>query len=311
MIKCPWFGKCGGCKFDFAADDYRASKLALLKDLPITDAAVWIAPGGRRRADFAFLDNRFGFFRAGSKDVVPIDFCPALDSDINKALPAIAAMPWQGAGAALVTKCENGIDVSASSAVPYFSPEFKKSAEAGPAVRVSWNGKVIQESSRPFVKFGDKIVDYLPGAFLQPSKAGEQALREIVVRAADGAARVADLFCGLGSFTFALNADGFDISGGGIHRDLFKNPLTVRNLEKYDCVVMDPPRAGALAQSRELAKSNVPKVIYVSCNPDTFMRDKAVLEKGGLAMTSLIPVDQFVGSSHWELVGVFERRGRF
>jgi 23S rRNA (uracil1939-C5)-methyltransferase len=132
-------------------------------------------------------------------------------------------------------------------------------------------------------------------------------LRELVVSRCDGAGRIADLFCGLGNFTFALNADGFDIVGTGMKRDLFKKPLTVGMLNNYDCVVMDPPRAGAMTQCCELVRSNVPRIIYVSCNPQTFMRDMEILIRGGYKNTELIPVDQFAGSQHWELFGVFEK----
>jgi len=81
----------------------------------------------------------------------------------------------------------------------------------------------------------------------------------------------------------------------------------VKNLNQYEVVIMDPPRAGAMVQVKELAKSDVKKIIYVSCNPNTFMRDMKILECGGYKITSLIPVDQFVGSNHWEIFSVFEK----
>ena len=157
------------------------------------------------------------------------------------------------------------------------------------------------------MNFAGHTVEYPAGAFLQPSIPGADALRDLVTSRASGATRVADLFCGLGNFTFALNAQGYDVVGTGVTRDLFKNPLTVGMLNQYDCVVMDPPRAGAMAQCRELVRSNVPRVIYVSCNPQTFLRDMEILIRGGYKNTELIPVDQFAGSQHWELFGVFEK----
>ena len=132
-------------------------------------------------------------------------------------------------------------------------------------------------------------------------------MRDLVVEYVGGMGRVADLFCGLGNFTFATNATGFDIVGNGIKRDLFKKPLIVQNLNQYDVVIMDPPRAGAEKQSKELSKSNIKRIIYVSCNPTTFVRDKKILETGGYKMTVAIPVDQFVGSIHWEIFSVFEK----
>ena len=136
---------------------------------------------------------------------------------------------------------------------------------------------------------------------------GEDILRNLVIAGVGKSKRVADLFCGLGNFTFATNADGFDIVGTGVKRDLFKKPLTVGMLNNYDCVIMDPPRAGALSQCKCLAASNVKRIVYVSCNPDTFKRDMSILNRGGYKLIKLIPVDQFVGSLHWELFSVFEK----
>lgn len=307
MSRCPLFDKCGGCKFDFTSDEYRANKIKLLKDLPLADEPIWLPAGARRRGDFAFTDNVFGFFARGSKNIIPVKNCPALVPEINRILPIVAAMPWAGSGSALLTLCDNGIAIDVVSNVPYFTSEFKNAADAGPAIRISWNGKIVSMRAQPIISFDDVAVDYPIGTFLQPGKAGESVLRELVIGAAAGCNKVADLFGGLGNFTYALNADGFDLVGAKNIRDLFKNPLSLQNLKKYDCVVMDPPRAGANAQSKYLSKSGVRRIIYVSCNPESFLRDKVVLEKGGYKLSALRPVDQFVGTAHWELVGVFNK----
>lgn len=304
---CPLFGKCGGCSLDFASPTYRADKMRLLPSLPVTGDAVWIDGGMRRRADFCFAGARFGFFARGSKDIVPITHCPNLADEINAILPRLAALPFVGAGGALVTLCDNGVDVGVTSTVPYCTTEFRAAVQGLPVIRVTWNGRTIHQTDVPTVSFGDVSVEYPPNAFLQPTVSGADAIRDMVVRAASGARRVADLFCGLGNFTYALNADGFDVVGPFVNRDLFKKPLTVGMLDSYDCVVMDPPRAGADAQCRELVKSRVHRVIYVSCNPTTFARDARTLTRGGYTLCELTPVDQFTGASHWELVAVFQK----
>ena len=305
--QCPFLGKCGGCKFDFAADGYREQKTKLLGGIQVTGDAVWIEPGQRRRADFAFAGSDFGFFANGSKDIVPIQNCPNLCDEINQILPQVAKLPWCGAGACLITKCDNGIDVAITSSVPYFTHEFRDAVAKLPVIRATWNDKVIKQTEVPIVSFDEHTTEYPSGAFLQPSVAGANALRRMVVKHAQGAKKIADLFCGLGNFTFALNADGFDIVGTGAKRDLFKKPLTVGMLKNYDCVVMDPPRAGAAAQCKELIKSDVKRIIYVSCNPKTFIQDADILKSGGYKLNSMIPVDQFAGSTHWELVAVFDK----
>lgn len=309
MAHCPLFNICGGCKYDFSDEKYRAEKLSNLPKIKFTDDAIWGIAGTRRRADFGFVDGHFGFYKNKSKDIIDIKECPNLISEINAVLPHIAKLPWTAAGSVLITKCENGIDVNVNCDVPYFNAEFKTAIEKLPAsiIRFTWNDKTIRLYAEPEIKFDDKIVKYPPNAFLQPTANTEQILRDMVVKYTNGATKVVDLFCGLGNFTYATNATGFDIVGNGITRDLFKKPLLAQNLNQYDVVIMDPPRAGAIAQSKEIAKSNVKRVIYVSCNPASFIRDEEILGRGGYKMTVAIPVDQFVGAFHWEIFSVFEK----
>lgn len=307
MKSCPFLDICGGCKYDFVSADYRKQKEAVLKDLSITAEPCWVDAGTRRRGDFCFARNQFGLFESRSKNIVPVRQCPNMVAEINAILPRVAELPWDASGSCLITACENGIDIVINSDVPYFSPNFKKAAQKIGAIRIVWNDKVVVQTAKPIIKFGDVEIEYPANAFLQPTKMGENILRDMVINAVENSKRVADLFCGLGNFTFATHADGFDIVGTGVKRDLFKHPLTVGMLNGYDCVIMDPPRAGAMEQCRELVKSNVPRVVYISCNPITFKRDMEILVRGGYKLRKLVPVDQFVGSSHWELFSVFEK----
>ncbi len=307
MNTCPFFGRCGGCKFDFASADYRSEKMALISDLPITSEPIWLDLALRRRADFCFGGGLFGFFEARSKNIVSVTSCPNLSPQINALLPLLSGLPWVGTGSCLVTLCDNGVDVNITCSVPYVPSDFRVAVAKLPIIRATWNDIQIMQTSVPMVSFSGVNVVYPSNAFLQPTIHGADVLRNLVVKHATQSHRVADLFCGLGNFTFALNADGFDVSGTGVRRDLFKNPLTVSMLNQYDCVIMDPPRAGALAQCQELVASDVPLIIYISCSPQTFRRDMDILIKGGYKLTELIPVDQFTGSAHWELFSVFKK----
>jgi 23S rRNA (uracil1939-C5)-methyltransferase len=90
-------------------------------------------------------------------------------------------------------------------------------------------------------------------------------------------------------------------------RDLFKTPLTPLELNRFDTVVLDPPRAGAEAQAKTLAASKVKRVVYVSCDAGSFARDAALLVKAGFRIGPVTPVDQFLYSDHIELVAGFSR----
>ena len=309
MKKCPFFGLCGGCAYDFTANDYHTHKSQKLPKIENMGETIWGIPGTRRRADFAVAPNYFGFFKPASKDIINITNCPNILPEINEIVPNLADLPWECAASILVTKCDNGIVVNVSSDVPYFGPDFRNAVQKLPPqiIRFTWNQTVVRAYNKPEIVFDSTRTDFPDGAFLQPTADTEKTLRDLVVAATNGAKHVADLFCGIGNFTFATNATGFDIAGTGVNRDLFKKPLTTAQLNQYDAVIMDPPRAGAMAQSKELAKSNVPTVVYISCNPGTWVRDKNILERGGYSVQTVTPVDQFVGSSHWEIFSVFKK----
>ncbi len=83
--------------------------------------------------------------------------------------------------------------------------------------------------------------------------------------------------------------------------------MTPRNLRHFDAVVLDPPRAGAAEQVRELAASAVAQIAYVSCNPATFARDAEMLASGGYRLLWARPVGQFRWSTHVELAAAFSR----
>ncbi len=167
-----------------------------------------------------------------------------------------------------------------------------------------------------------------PDAFLQPSAPGELALTKIVSKALAGRKKIADLYAGCGTFTFALaaerkihsveaNAPALAALGEAARglagrvtterRDLAREPLGTEELKKFDAVLFDPPRVGAKEQAAEIARSRLDCAIYVSCHPTSFARDARILINGGFRLARVAPVDQFPWSAHLELVGIFAR----
>jgi 23S rRNA (uracil1939-C5)-methyltransferase len=160
-------------------------------------------------------------------------------------------------------------------------------------------------------------------AFLQATADGEMALTRAVSEVVGDAAIVADLFAGLGTFALSLKGKVYAAEASrdavlalkaaappGLfveHRDLYRRPLAAAELNRFDAVVLDPPRAGAEAQARELAASSVPRIAYVSCNPASFARDAKLLVEGGYRIDRITPVGQFRWSIHVELAAAFSR----
>jgi 23S rRNA (uracil1939-C5)-methyltransferase len=299
---------------------------------------------GRRRVTFHARtkdgQTRVGYMAAGSHDLVEIAFCPISE-------PRLAGAP--GAALALarvlersrkpldlqVTATETGLDIDIRGHGPVADKARLRLVEAAAELdlaRLSVHGEVVVERRPPSVTMGKVRVVPPPGSFLQATAAGEAILSALVVDGCGGARRVADLFAGCGPFTLrlaetrevqAVDGDGAALAAlnkaarntPGLRpvktdvRDLFRRPLLPPELARFDAVVMDPPRAGAEAQARQLAAAGVPAIVSVSCDAGTFARDAAILIAGGYRLERVVPVDQFKYSAHLELVGFF-RSGR-
>lgn len=201
--------------------------------------------------------------------------------------------------------------------------------------RVSWRAdfhddlEIIVEKEPVRISFGVLDVQLPAASFLQPTLAGEQALVGAVMKLLPKRGHFADLYSGCGTFAGAMlgrgSVDAFETNGNAIaamdragkrqglklralKRDLFREPLTMDEVGGYDALVFDPPRGGANKQVANLARSNVKKIIGVSCNPATFARDARVLTEGGYHLDSVQIFDQFTWSHHVEVVGCFSKQ---
>ena len=299
---------------------------------------------GRRRVTFHARREgeamAVGFMAARSHELIAVEACPVLAPGLDRA-PAVALMLANrlvGSGKPLdiqVTASEAGLDVDVRGHGPLGDKlrlALTTLAERLDLARLSIHGDVVVERRPPLQHMGKALVAPAPGGFLQATAAGEEALAGLVMAALPKGKRAADLFAGCGPFSFrlaermqvlAIESDKAAMlalaRGAGATqglkpiatetRDLFRRPLLEHELNGFDVVVLDPPRAGAEAQVKRLAASKVGDVIYVSCDAGSFARDAATLAAGGYALKGVTPVDQFRYSAHVELVGVF-RRGR-
>ena len=349
--RCIHFGVCGGCILqDLPQRDYyerkrgdviRALTTNGLGNAPVAEV-VAVSRGTRRRAVFKIVKKEgavaVGFHALKSHAVVDMHEClvlaPALVRLVAHLRDLMGKLLANGQHAeAHATEADNGIDLSIRANVqmkPALTQAFAKAAPAMGVVRVLWNGALAYESAAPEVRFGTATVKLPPESFLQPTRAGEDALTRRVLAATKGAKSVADLFSGCGTFSLPLAAQArvqavekddamlaallsAAKASSGLkpvtvaRRDLFKLPLSAGELSKFEAVTLDPPRAGARAQCLQLAKSKVARVAYVSCDAGSFARDARILVDGGYRLESITPVDQFLWSEHIELVGAFAR----
>ncbi|MBO0765835.1 MAG: class I SAM-dependent RNA methyltransferase [Hyphomicrobiaceae bacterium] len=346
---CRHFGVCGGCAAQHMgvrlyAEWKRDTLVTALRRRGLAgDVAPLhrVAPGTRRRA---VLTARragerivLGYHRRKSHDLVDIEECPVLLPAIVTKLPALRAIAAKLAAPQVrltLLATAAGLDVAAVAGGQ--RPERAAVADLGRLAtehglaRVSVDGETLIERARPVLRMGEAEVAVPPAAFVQAVEESEERMRALVLAGLRKPKRVADLFCGVGTFTFALarqapvlaldsdpaalaaladaarHAQGLKPIEAKV-RDLFREPLSARELEPFDAVVFDPPRAGAPGQAQELARSKVETVIAVSCDPGTLARDTQILCQGGYVIASMTPIDQFVFSARVEAVSVLRR----
>jgi 23S rRNA (uracil1939-C5)-methyltransferase len=349
---CPHFGICGGCALQhWASERYRDWKRSLVTqalvqaglDAPVDDLIDAHGEGRRRAVFHARRGTRdvleVGFAALRAHHVVAIDRCPILAPGLDGAIESAWAIAEALGGERKpldiqVTASTAGLDVDvrgSGALTAARTGELARVAERRRLARLTRHGEIVAQRAAPTVTMGRAEVVLPPGAFLQATAAGEEALARLVATHCDGAKTVADLFAGVGPFALRLaerarvtaadnDADAIAAlarAAAGTQglkpietqsRDLFRRPFVPTELKRFDAVVFDPPRQGAEAQARMLAECAVPTVVAVSCNPATFARDARILVDGGYRLTRVTPVDQFLYSAHVELVARFSRK---
>ncbi|MDB5668281.1 MAG: class SAM-dependent methyltransferase [Alphaproteobacteria bacterium] len=299
-------------------------------------------PNSRRRASLK-AERRgetvlLGFHQEGTHRIIDMRECHILRPELFVLVAPLRGLlrrllgPRSSGGVRLAL-ADRGADVlveggsadslEAAEAVTAFAQEHRLarlSLDDGYGPQTLWEPEPVT------VTLGGIPVPLPHGAFLQATEDGEAALVAGVRAAVGEAAIVADLFAGLGTFALAMSgrvyaAEGARDAGASLkaaanraqrqvfvdHRDLFRRPLTSAELDRFDAIILDPPRAGAKEQIEQLAASKVARIAYASCNPATFARDAKALADGGYRLDWVRPVGQFRWSTHVELVGAFSR----
>ena len=297
---------------------------------------------GRRRATLhvRFARGRVlaGFMEKRSHRLLDLDACPILVPALSGAADVArdVAAPLAAGGKpldVLLTATETGLDADIRGAVADDAALQVTLGEAAMRLglaRLTVNRALGIARTPPLLSIGRARMALPPGAFLQATAAGEAALARLVGDGVGDAGCIADLFCGIGPFALRLaeraTVTAFDSDRPALdalsraaraandlkpvqaeRRDLFRTPLSASELDRFEAIVFDPPRAGAEAQAREIAKSGVPVVVAVSCDPASFARDATILTQGGYRIESVAPVDQFKYAAHVEIVAVLRR----
>ena len=215
---------CGGCMMQHAADDFvTAWKQEIvqgaLKAQGISTQfrpVMTSPPNSRRRATLAARRTKsgslLGFHARGSDTLVAVPGCQLLHPDLIATFPALEALVKVGGSRTVemqmtVTRSLSGADVMVTGGKPAdaaMQMDLARLTEAHGLARLTWNGETVALRTMPMQRFGRALVAPPPGAFLQATAEGEQALLQAVALAIGSARKVVDLFAGVGTFALPL-----------------------------------------------------------------------------------------------------------
>jgi 23S rRNA (uracil1939-C5)-methyltransferase len=306
----------------------------------------------RRRAAFAAIKRgggvELGFREERSHEIAGIEECPILLPAISNALPALRAalaeaMPAATEAVVHVQAAANGLDCVIEAPIRFEASRARSLQRLSGLgfIRVHWNSELVLMAAAPFVRCGDATVALPANGFMQAVEACEADMARFVCdvlgERRPGGLPVCDLFAGFGALSFPTArhflVTAFESNQGAIEalakaakqtpgikavaakrRDLYRNPLGPLELNSFSGALLNPPRAGAEAQCRQLARSKLQNAVMLSCNPVSFARDAAILFQSGFELRRIAAFDQFRFSPHVEIAAFFQRsnnkRGR-
>ena len=335
---CRHFGTCGGCSLQHVKQvayrdfKFRMARQAVRKagfDIECVEPLVQFPPDSRRRVELKIEPGKLGYYEERSHRIVDIEECPVLEPELESS--TLRLKPWLIRQSALTgaqaNRLDNGCDLLLKGGMPDMSG-FPAEGICRVSLAQDSGFATLLSLAPATLTIGAIPVQVPPGAFLQVSRAAQRVMTQSVVEMVGSAAKVLDLFCGIGTYSFPLaamsavtaiegdsamvaamrsTANEHGIAIMAEQRDLFQKPLSSTELSRFDAVVINPPRTGAKEQSIELARSQVSRLVMVSCNPATFVRDARQLREGGYKLLRVLPIDQFTWSPHLELVAEFRK----
>lgn len=343
---CRHYGICGGCSLQHLSPiSYHKFKKNLVherlgKITPLhEEEMILLPPHSRRRASFKIKKQgkncQIGYYKQRSHELIDIIMCPLLTPAIITVLPTLKELlalilPPQSSGNVWVLDSETGLDIAIETTairklqLPTIE-HLTAFARSHDLAQIRVNDLWSLTFREPLVRFSGHHVSASARGFLQASVASDDALSAVVQSylPASPIHTALDLFCGRGTFSLLLanSADHVEAVDMDIEalqslrhpkikthqQHLFKSPYTAAQLNKYDVIILDPPRDGASAQCQQIAASECATIIYVSCDVATFARDAQSLLNSGYIFEKLRIVDQFLWSPHVEVVGLFTK----
>ncbi|USD65664.1 23S rRNA (uracil(1939)-C(5))-methyltransferase RlmD [Vibrio sp. SCSIO 43136] len=355
---CRHYHSCGGCNMQHLEESaqlsYKQKSLSDLmrkfagETLTLSEPIVSKTTGYRRRTRIALLWDKktkqlmFGFRRKASKQIINIDSCSVLASELNELLVPLHellkgfANPEKFGHLELV-KADSGRVVLLRHAGDLKAKDRQALIDYGQENQLTVY--LVPEAGKlellcgevPYYQEVGTKQQFTPNNFIQVNQTVNQqmvsqALAWLDVQPQE---KVLDLFCGIGNFSLPLaklaqsvvgiegvdamverataNAKLNQLSNCQFHQANLEEPLIEASWAKsqFDKILLDPARAGAQGVIEQLGEFNPKAIVYVSCNPATLARDSQSLLNQGYRLERLGMLDMFPQTSHLESMALF------
>lgn len=354
--ECKYFDDCGGCTLQHLKDnfyqEFKQNNIlhTLIKSgFEYKEKIEFIAIGShsRRRVNFHVNQkNDLGFFKENSNDLVKIDDCLVLNKEIAVLIPKLQnllrTIPSNIIKDISICAFDNLVDVvfklregSKPKEMKAVLAEFSNREKINVSYRKGTEITALHSNLLPQLNLGEVTINVPSEAFIQATKKGQDAIITKIIEVINNKPinNVIDLYCGIGTYSFAIShlknitkitaIEGEEFMVDNVNqnsrennlekkiqaknRDLVRDPLKTHELNNYDLAIVNPPRNGARSQIKHLVNSEIENIIMVSCNLNSFIQDSKILVQNGFKLNSVTVIDQFYYTAHIEIVAIFTR----
>lgn len=333
--KCRYYDLCGGCnilhqsyeeQLQFKENKIRELVSRNLGDVNVNKIISSNQYNYRNKIILHIKNNKLGLYEASSNDIVPIKECLLVDEKINNVIKKLSSYVEENIvrDNEVLIRCGEDILVSFKNDIDLNIIDFLM------VDNIVINGKTVKGHDYVILSINDIKYKVTDKSFYQVNSQTVVKLYEEIIKGLGGKRykKVLDLYSGVGTISLMLSKVSSSVIGIEVVEEAVKDANfnkefnsidnvefiygkvedNIDNFSDIDAIVVDPPRAGLDKKTIDnIFRINPEKLIYTSCDPNTLVRDLAILSDK-YNILAVTPVDMFPNTYHVECVSILHRK---
>ena len=325
--KCKYFSSCGGCDIMHLSYKnqlkYKQEKIENIinkyfkNNIKINDIIYDNNLNYRNKVKFQ-VNKTIGLYKNETYEVIPIDQCLIANDIINKSIPFLNKLDLKNISS---ITCRTAMDKLMISIESRKDVKIDNLLDIADSIYI--NNKHIYGDKKLIEQLGEYKYVISEKSFFQVNKNICIKLYDEIKKHVGTNKNILDLYCGCGSIGIYVNKNnkvlGIEINESAINDaeenkkinnlkniDFICADSSIKTKFKPDIVIVDPPRSGLNKNTIDnILKLKPNKIIYVSCNPMTLVRDLNKFDSYNIL--ELTPFDMFPNTKHVEIVTILEK----